>query len=381
MTNKYTDLMLPLVDISYDAMRRLSISSFVVIGIAASHANALHQVDFLPSCPSSRHITPLASTFDMSLIPHSFLSTPIPLRFPVNSNTQSHAILMAPRNPNFTAPPNTLPPCIVFVHGGPTKHHRPSINLESQFLTSRGYTVVLLNHAGSTGYGRAHRDRLTGAWGVADVQDAVACVNFLVKRGIVDARRVGITGGSAGGYCTLQSMIEYPEVWAAGVSICGIADMGAFAAQTHKFESRYADLLVCGRERFSKDQEEAKEDKRQSLYRQRSPVHGVRRLRAPVLLLQGTEDKVVPPAQAIAFEEAFRQLPYRNVENLEDGSHKPKVEVVLFEGEGHGFHLEESIRKALEMQERWWRETLVDGVGPEVEIGVDTKQDVRKWQI
>ncbi|KHN96072.1 Peptidase S9, prolyl oligopeptidase, catalytic domain protein [Metarhizium album ARSEF 1941] len=194
----------------------------------------------------------LAESFDMTSLAEISLSRPCPVAFPTSSTSSSmntsHAFLMQPSGSHDSSRPgNGLPPGIVYAHGGPTKHHRPSVNLDSRYFPSCGYAVVLLNHVGSTGYGSAYRDAMDGQWGVEDVQDAVDCVDYLAKAGNIDPKRVGIVGGSAGGYLTLQAICTNPDVWSGAVSLYGISDMKGFARTSHKFESCFDHLLVRGR--------------------------------------------------------------------------------------------------------------------------------------
>lgn len=233
----------------------------------------------------------------------------------------AHGFFYPPTSSRCTGPEGELPPLIVVSHGGPTSATRAVLSLQVQFWTTRGFAVLDVNYGGSTGYGRAYRERLDGAWGVVDVADCVAGVRHLVDLGLVDGARTGIRGGSAGGFTTLAAL-TFTDIFTAGASRYGIGDLGALARDTHKFESHYTDGLVG-------PYPEAEE-----LYRERSPLFHTDRLSAPMVLLQGTEDKVVPPAQAHEMAAAVRAkgLP---------------VAVVLFEGEGHGFRQAATIRAAV----------------------------------
>ena len=355
----YVDLQLGLIDISYDAMRRVSRSSFAVLGSTATQPYALYHVSL---DPEGGYTVLCVSSVQLRQLPIAFLSTPEPISFQRTfSNTGpgiSYGFYMAPTNPNYRPPPSTLPPCIIFCHGGPTKHARPSVNMELQFLTSRGYAVVILNYTGSTSYGREHRDRLNGEWGVEDVNDAASCRAFLVGQRTIDGKRVGIMGGSAGGYLTLQALCTYPKLWAGGISFCGISDLERFAQTTHKFEKCYDELLVFGgmrrrsarlcqdRSMVGQQTERFLGPTEHEISLSRSPVHGAKNFNSPVLLLQGAEDKVVVPAQATYFSEA---VPCEK---------RHLVHTVVFAGEGHGFRLASSIQKSLELQEWWWRKCL-----------------------
>ena len=236
----------------------------------------------------------------------------------------AHALFYAPLNPDHEAPDGERPPLLVLSHGGPTSRTRAVLDIEIQFWTTRGFAVVDVNYGGSTGYGRAYRERLDGAWGIVDVADCVAAARHLAEAGEVDGARLAIRGGSAGGYTTLASLV-FTDAFAAGASYYGVADLEALARDTHKFESRYLDRLV------GPWPQEAE------LYRERSPIHHVDRLSTPVILLQGLEDAVVPPAQAEAMAAALERkgIPY---------------EYLAFEGEQHGFRKAETIKRAAEAE-------------------------------
>ena len=185
-------------------------------------------------------------------------------------------------------------------HGGPTANASTALDLQIQLLTSRGIAVVDVDYGGSTGYGRDYRRQLDGAWGVVDVDDCVAAARFLAERGDVDPDRLAIQGGSAGGYTTLAAL-AFRDTFAAGISLFGIGDLETLARDTHKFESRYTDRLVGPYPAMAER------------YRLRSPVHYLDEVSCPVLVLQGLEDKVVPPAQAEALVAALAAngIPHR----------------------------------------------------------------------
>ena len=253
---------------------------------------------------------------------HRYLSVAEPIEFAGADGLPSHGFYYAPKNPDFTGPADELPPLVVSVHGGPTANVSTALDLDVQAFTSRGIAVVDLNYGGSTGYGRDYRDRLRGRWGVVDVEDSAAAARFLSERGDVDPARIEITGGSAGGYTTLLAIASRDE-FAAGASYFGVADLVTFHDETHKFESRYDEYLVG-------PWPEAVE-----LYRERSPISHADAISRPLLLLQGLDDKVVPPAQAEVIVDALerRGIPYA---------------YIAFEGEGHGFRKAENVKRALE---------------------------------
>ena len=244
------------------------------------------------------------------------LSTPEALTF-----GGAHGFYYAPKNSEFSGPDDELPPLIVYVHGGPTAHVPPILQLSVQFFTSRGIGVVDVNYGGSTGYGREYRDRLRDEWGVVDVEDSAAAARYLAERGDIDPARVEITGGSAGGYTTLLALAVREE-FAAGTSQFGVADLVTFHEDTHKFESHYDEYLV--------GPWPAAIDK----YRERSPITHADSISRPLLLLQGLDDKVVPPAQAEVIVEALEQ---RGIPHA----------YIAFAGEGHGFRKAENQKRAL----------------------------------
>ena len=186
-----------------------------------------------------------------------------------------------PANSGYAGPEGARPPLIISSHGGPTGAALPDFRIAYQFWTTRGFAILDVNYSGSVGFGRAYRERLLGAWGVADVRDCAAGALAMVDQGLADAERLVIRGGSAGGYTTLRALTT-TTIFAAGISQYGIGDLEALARDTHKFEARYLDRLIG-------PYPEARE-----VYRDRSPVHHLDRLAAPILLLQGTDDKVVP---------------------------------------------------------------------------------------
>ncbi|MGH9203739.1 MAG: S9 family peptidase, partial [Vicinamibacterales bacterium] len=235
-----------------------------------------------------------------------------------------HAFYYAPRNPEFEAPSRELPPLLVVSHGGPTSAALDVLDEEIQFWTTRGFAVLDVNYSGSTGYGRAYRDRLKGQWGVVDVADCVNGARHLVAAQQADPARLIIRGRSAGGYTTLAALTCH-DVFRAGASYYGISDVEVLARDTHKFESRYLDSLI-GPYPAARD-----------LYRHRSPIHSTDRLSCALILFQGLEDKVVPPNQAEMMADAARRkgLP---------------VAYVAFEGEQHGFRKAETIVRSLQAE-------------------------------
>jgi dipeptidyl aminopeptidase/acylaminoacyl peptidase len=257
------------------------------------------------------------------------------------SGSVVHALVYSPSNPDVRAPEGERPPYIVWVHGGPTAQSLPRLDLEKAFFTSRGIGIIDVNYGGSTGYGRAYRDRLRGQWGVVDVADAMTAALALAESGEADGKRLGIRGGSAGGWTALAAVTsgvgvlgglgtqgangDRERVFAAVASYFGVADLRAFAEHTHDFESRYLDGLIGPLPESA------------ALYAERAPVGHVNDATCPVLLLQGLDDPVVPPAQAesIAADLAAHGIPYA---------------YITYAGESHGFRKAENIVASIEAE-------------------------------
>src|SRR6266542_1120256 len=224
----------------------------------------------------------------------AFVSEPEPIEFPNDDGGTSYALYYPPRSPDYSGPEEERPPLVVMVHGGPTSQVVGALNPAVQYLTSRGLAVVDVNYGGSTGYGRAYIERLRGRWGVVDTADSIAAARYLAERGDVDGDRLAIEGGSAGGYTTLYAL-TFTDAFSTGASFFGISDLVEFSKMTHKFEAHYDRWLIG-------PLPDAAE-----LFRERSPVTAIDQLRAPVLILQGLDDKVVPPSQAEIMVEALRR--------------------------------------------------------------------------
>jgi dipeptidyl aminopeptidase/acylaminoacyl peptidase len=246
------------------------------------------------------------------------------IEFPTERGLMAFANYYAPTNPDHAAPPGEQPPLVVKCHGGPTSSASSGLSLGIQFWTSRGIAVLDVDYGGSTGYGRAYRDRLQGMWGIIDVEDCLNAVKYAVAEGLVDGERTVITGGSAGGYTVLAALVGH-DVFKGGASYYGISDIAALARDTHKFESRYLDWLI------------GPYPERADLYRERSPITHAAQLKRPVIFFQGSDDRVVPPNQTEMMVEALR------------GQGIP-VGYLLFGGESHGFRRAENIKRALDAE-------------------------------
>ncbi len=246
------------------------------------------------------------------------------IEFPSNEGRPAYALYYAPRNPEYQAPGVELPPLLALSHGGPTGAASGALDMSVQFWTSRGFAVVDVNYGGSVGYGRAYRQLLNGNWGVVDVDDCANAALHLVHQGLADGNRLAIRGGSAGGYTTLAAL-AFRNVFAAGASYYGVSDLTALAGDTHKFESRYLDRLI------------APYPEGADIYQQRSPINHTYGLSCPIILMQGLQDRIVPPNQAEMMFDAVRAkgIP---------------CAYLPFEGEQHGFRRAENIKRALEAE-------------------------------
>ena len=224
---------------------------------------------------------------------------------------------------------------LVKSHGGPTAATSGTLDLQVQFWTSRGFAVADVDYGGSSGYGREYRERLHMQWGVVDVEDCTNAAKYLAEKNLADPARAAITGGSSGGYTTLCAL-TFGDYFKIGASHYGVGDLEALATDTHKFESHYLDWLV------------GKYPEERQTYIDRSPIHATDRLKVPVILFQGEEDRVVPPNQSelIAASIRAKGLP---------------LGYLLFAKEQHGFRIAENIKRALEAELYFYSSLLVRG--------------------
>lgn len=261
------------------------------------------------------------------------ISIPQHFSYVTANDVEAYGIYYEPHNPLCQGVLGTLPPLIVSVHGGPTGSAKTAFNPAVQFWTSRGYAWLDVNHRGSTGYGRRFRQALYGEWGVLDIEDVVNALQHLIDEGKADPKRIAIRGGSAGGYVVLAALAS-SDVFRAGASYYGICDLEMLAQDTHKFESRYLDQLI------------GPYPEKANLYRERSPLHRIEEIDAAVLLLQGRQDKVVPPNQA---EAIYQQLHARN----------PQTRCLYFDDEGHGFRKPQNQMLALQTEQKFYEDILL----------------------
>lgn len=261
-------------------------------------------------------------------IDEDLVSSAQQLSWQTRDGESAHGFYYPPCNPAYEAPEGTLPPLLVNVHGGPTASAHPGLQIAFQYWTSRGYAVLDVNYRGSTGYGRTYRERLNGQWGKMDVEDCIDGVNFLVEQRLVDPSRVAIRGASSGGLTVLMALVS-SDVFTAGTSFYGVADLVALPAQTHKFESQYAYRLI------------GSDDLSDPVWQERSPLNHVENIHAPLLMLQGDEDRVVPLEQAQAMHRALT-------------SQGKPVSLKVLPGEGHGFRSAENITQAWETERSFY---------------------------
>jgi dipeptidyl aminopeptidase/acylaminoacyl peptidase len=312
-----TDLALPFTSFGFPALSALGNSvAFAAASPGSEAAVVLYDV--------AADATEVVRSSSEEPVDPALVSLPRPIEFPTGDGETAHGFYYPPTNPDFEAPSGELPPLIVESHGGPTSHATPALDREFLYWTSRGIGVVDVNYRGSSGYGREYRNKLRGRWGVVDTEDCLRAALHLAEQGEADGERLAIRGGSAGGYATLCAL-TFHEGFAAGASYYGVADTETLARETHKFESRYLDRLI------------GPYPERADLYRERSPINHVERLRSPVILFQGLEDEVVPPNQAETMAAALKRngVPHA---------------YLAFEGEQHGFRRAETTIRCLEAE-------------------------------
>jgi dipeptidyl aminopeptidase/acylaminoacyl peptidase len=331
-TGKFGDLGLPITDVFNLAVGGME--AFAVVSFA-DRPDALVHIDL-----ATGEFTKLRSSSPVVPDP-AYTSIPVPIEFPTEGGKTAHAFYYPSVNRDYRGPAGEAPPLLVMIHGGPTAATAPRFRLATQYWTSRGFAVCDVNYGGSTGYGREYRNRLRDGWGVVDVADAANAAKYLAEQGKADPNKLLIRGGSAGGYTTL-ACLAFTEVFRAGASHYGISDLALMVRDTHKFESRYLDRLVG---RYPEDE---------AIYRARSPIFHLDKFNEPVILLQGLEDKVVPPNQAELVLESLRK---RGV----------PVAYVPFAGEQHGFRRGENIIRAQEAELYFYSRVLSFPLADEIE--------------
>ena len=319
------------LDLPYTEVSNLRVSSnfLVFIGGAPDRPSSIVQVRL-----DRMTIEVLKQSSDIAERPDigGCLSAPALIEFP-SRRGKVYAWYYAPLNNAFVAPPEDLPPLIVHSHGGPTAAASSTLDLRTQYWTSRGYAVLDVDYSGSSGYGREYRNRLHQAWGIVDTEDCTNAAKFIVENKKADPTRVAITGGSAGGYTTLCALV-FGTFFKVGASYYGVGDLESLARDTHKFESRYLEWLI------------GKYPEEMETYKARSPINFTGKLSVPVIFLQGEDDPIVPRNQAEMMVNALRNkgLP---------------LEYLLFKGEQHGFRIAENIKRALDAELYFYSSLMV----------------------
>jgi dipeptidyl aminopeptidase/acylaminoacyl peptidase len=315
------------LDLPYTAFSSVRAFGDQVAAIAASptRAPAVVVID-----PVTAEVTVVRSSRPAAIDP-GYLSAPRLVTFPTTGGRTAHARHYPPANAGCEGPPGERPPLVVTSHGGPTSSASTSLELRTQFWTSRGIAVVDVDYGGSSGYGRAYRRQLDGQWGVVDVDDCVAAARHLADAGEIDGARMVIRGSSASGLTALLALTR--GAFAAGASLYGVADLAAMTTDTHKFELRYLDGLVGPWPEAA------------DVYHRRSPINRAEELSAPLIIFQGLDDKVVPPAQAEVLVDALRRagVPFA---------------YLAFEGEAHGFRRSDTIRRVIEAELSFYGQVL-----------------------
>jgi len=309
-----------LIDVPFTEMGSLAVEGDHVVLRAASptSAPAIVELD-----PATGDVTVLRQSMSTAFDPAD-IAVGEPVEFPTTGGRTAFGNFYPPLNQAALGPDDELPPLIVTSHGGPTAAANSALFVSTQLFTSRGFAVLDVDYGGSTGYGRDYRKRLEGEWGIVDLDDCVNGARWLAERGRVDGERLAIRGGSASGYTTLCA-VTFSDAFRAGTSYFGIGDLETFVSQTHKFESRYLDRLI------------GPYPERKDIYHDRSPLNFPERISCPVLILQGAEDRIVPPAQAEQIVDALweRHLPHA---------------YLLFPGEDHGFRAAANIIRSFEAE-------------------------------
>ncbi|MFI6686701.1 LpqB family beta-propeller domain-containing protein [Streptomyces sp. NPDC050485] len=292
-----------------------------VVGVAASPRTAYEVVELDTATGRARVI----GCRHRDAVDPAYYPEPLVRTFTGPGGRDIHAHIHPPHHPGRAAPAGELPPYVIWAHGGPTGQFSLVLDLSIAYFTSRGIGVAEVNYGGSTGYGRAYRDRLREQWGVVDVEDCAAVARALGEEGTADPRRLAIRGGSAGGW-TAAASLAITDVYACGTITYPVLDLTDWAGSgTHDFESQYLESLIGPFAELP------------GRYRERSPAQHADRITAPFLLLQGLDDVICPPAQC---ERLLEKMAGRGIPHA----------YVTFEGEGHGFRRADTMTRALEAE-------------------------------
>ncbi|NLG51550.1 MAG: S9 family peptidase [Chloroflexi bacterium] len=303
---------------SYTEVSQPAVSSRGKVAVLASAWNIpTRLVTLSPAMDATR----VMARAEGETVPASAFSKPEPIQWTSGDGTPVYGLYYAPHSDEYVSAGK--PPLIVMVHGGPTSQSTAGYSARAQFFTTRGYAVLEPNYRGSSGYGRAYRDALREQWGIYDVEDSLGGARYLAEQGLVDRDKMVIMGGSAGGFTVLLALIQHPGVFKAGICMYGVTNLFTLAADTHKFEERYMDSMIGPLPETAER------------YRERSPIFAVDRIRDPIAVFQGEDDRVVPKEQAETVVKVLRQ-------------HGVPHEYHLYPGEGHGWRKSETIQSFYE---------------------------------
>ncbi len=261
------------------------------------------------------------------------VSKAIPISYPTEDGQKSYGYFYPPTNSKYTAPRGELPPVRVLIHGGPTGMTAPGFSKQIMFWTSQGYAIFDVNYRGSIGFGRAYRDALLKKWGLVEIQDVKDGLTYLKNKGYISGQAV-VSGGSAGGYSVQRLLTFYPDLFSAGASHYGIGNLVTLQQLTHKFESHYLEQLIGGT--LSNNKKE---------YEGRSPINHLDKLKSPMIIFQGSDDKVVPPENSREMAEILKKK----------GIHHEYYE---YPGEDHGFRKKENLIDSLEKESLFFKNIL-----------------------
>lgn len=325
------------IDLPYTIIRSVSVAG-TQVALVASAPDQPYEIALYDIATGQTEI--IKKSIAVNVDP-GYISWPVALEFPTTGNRSAHAFYYAPANPQHIGLENEKPPLIVLSHGGPTAHVAPQFNLSILFWTSRGFAVIDVNYGGSTGYGRPYRERLTGQWGIVDVDDCTNAALYCVEQGLADPERLAIAGGSAGGFTTLAAL-AFKDVFKVGANYYGVSDIEQLAIDTYKFESGYFDTLI------------GPYPAEKATYRARSPIHSAHQIKRPIIIFQGDEDLVVPPSQS---EMIYQSLLERKIPTA----------YLLFKGEQHGFRKAVNIQRSLEAQLYFFAQILQFPLGEQIE--------------
>ena len=306
-----------------------------ILGGSPTQSNAVFKVPY--SDPNN--VTKIKES--SQTIDKDYISIPKHISFKTTNNDTAYAFIYEPKNPEYKAPDDSLPPLLVMSHGGPTSATNNIYNNLIQGYTTRGWMVADINYRGSTGYGTEYRNKLYGNWGVYDVDDCCELAKLLVDTKQVNPDRLAIRGGSAGGYTTLAAL-TFKNIFSIGCSLYGVGDLDLLAKGTHKFESQYLYNLV-----------------NESLFQKRSPIHYANELNNPVIFLHGDQDKVVPLDQA--------QTMYNALIN-----NKQTSCLQIFNNEQHGFRIKDNIIKSIDYEYVFYSKLLGFNLSKSDEINMNS---------